>query len=380
MKYHVKEATSDKQLTDFIKLPLRIYKDNACYVPDMEMDIRDSFDIKKNPDLATMKIQPFVAYDEQGQAVGRIAGIINPKANAIWNTSYVRFGMIEFIDDPEVSELLIHAVERWGASHGMTKIQGPMGLTDFDKEGMLVEDFDQVGSMVTIYNPPYYPQHMERMGFEKEADWIQARFDVPKELPPRFARSLKVVNQLYDLHVHQLTRDDINKHGYGERVFDLLNKAYRPLFGFAELSPATCQKFIRQYLPLADLRMIPVVEDAAGNMVAVAITIGSLTNALRKSKGRLLPFGWFHLLKSIKLKHEDKVDMLLVAIDPEFQGMGVNTVIFDHLIRTYNELGFKWAETGPMLEDNMKVLTQWRQLNAVFCKRRRCYGRDIAGA
>lgn len=377
MNYYVKEVKTGKEMNDFVKLPAKIYRDNECYVPDLESDIRDSLDRRKNPNLQMMKLQAFVAYDAQGQTVGRILGIINPHANAIWNTRYVRFGMIEFIDDPEVSRLLIEAVERWGAQQGMTRIQGPMGFTDFDKEGMLVEDFDEVGSMVTIYNPPYYPQHLERMGFEKEADWIQARFDIPKEVPRRITRSLSVVHQLYDLHVRQLTRRDIYKNGYGERIFDLLNRAYRPLFGFAPLSPACVQMLLRQYIPLIDLRMVPVVEDADGRIVAVAITLGSLSQALRKSGGKLLPFGWMHLLGALKFKHEDKVEMLLVAVDPEFHGMGINAVIFDHLIRTYNELGYKWAETGPMLETNTKVLTQWRQLNAHFYKRRRCYGKEL---
>lgn len=377
MNYYVKEVKTGKEMNDFVKLPAKIYRDNECYVPDLESDIRDSLDRSKNPNLQTMKLQAFVAYDARGQTVGRILGIINPQANAIWNTRYVRFGMIEFIDAPEVSWLLIEAVERWGAQQGMTRIQGPMGFTDFDKEGMLVEDFDVESSMVTIYNPPYYPQHLERMGFEREADWIQARFDIPAEPPRRITRSVGVVNELYHLHVHQLTNDDIFKKGYGTRVFDLLNKAYRPLFGFSELSPACVQKFLHQYIPLIDLRMVPVIEDEENNIVAVAITLGSLSNALRKSKGRMLPFGWFHLLKSLKFKHEDKVEMLLVAVDPEFQGMGINAIIFDYLIRTYNELGYKWAETGPMLETNLKVLTQWRQLGAQFCKRRRCYGREL---
>ncbi len=378
MSYYVKEVSNKKEMDDFVRLPCKIYKGNPCYVPDLESDVRDFFDEKKNPDLQTSKVQAFVAYDDQGNIVGRIAGIINEKANATWNTNFVRFGMIEFYDIPKVSQLLIGAVEKWGAFYGMTDIQGPMGITDFDKEGLLVEDFDQVSSMVTIYNHPYYPRHLEAMGFVKQADWVQARFDIPAHLPKRFERSAQVVNEMYDLHIHKLSKKDIFKRGYGQRIFALLNKAYRPLFGFSEMSPETCDKFINQYIPFADLRMIPVVEDKDGNIVATAITIGSLTKALRKSNGKLFPFGWFHILKDLKFKHEDKVEMLLVAVDPDFQGMGINALIFEYLIKVYNELGFTWAETAPMLESNTKVLTQWKQLNTSFYKRRRCYGKNIS--
>lgn len=377
MNYYVKEVSTRKDMDDFVRLPSVIYKDNPYYVPDLESDIRDFFNPKKNPGMQFSKIQAFNAYDDNGDIVGRVAGVINYKANSIWNNKCVRFGMIEFIDNQAVSTLLIEAVEKWGAYNGMTRIQGPMGLTDFDKEGMLIEDFDEIGSMITIYNPPYYPEHMEKLGFEKEADWIQVRFDIPKQLPERFGRVAGLVNEMYDLHVRKLTSTDIYKRGYGQRIFDLLNKAYRPLFGFAELSPEISKKFINQYFPLADLRMIPVIEDNNNRIIAVAITIGSLSHALIKSKGRLWPTGWIHLLKALKIKHEDKVEMMLVAVDPEFQGVGINSLLFVDLIKVYNKLGYKWAETGPMLETNKKVLTQWKSLHPRYYKRRRCFGKDI---
>lgn len=364
-------------MDDFVRLPSVIYKGNSCYVPDLESDTRGFFVKKTNPGLEFSDIQAFNVYDEQHHIVGRVAAMINHRANEIWNTKYVRFGMIEFIDDPEVSALLINAVEQWGAAKGMTKIQGPMGITDFDKEGMLIEDFDEVGSMETLYNPPYYPAHLEKMGFMKEADWIQVKFDVPSELPARFGRVAALVNEMYDLRVRKLTKKEVFDGGYGKKLFDLMNKAYKPLFGFSEISDASVDHYVHEYVPLLDLRMVPVIEDKDGNLVAVAITLGSLTNALRKSKGKLWPTGWIHLLKALKFKHEDKVEMMLVAVDPEFQGMGVNALIFEDLIKVYNEMGFKWAETCPMLEDNLKVLTQWKPLHPQYYKRRRCFGREI---
>lgn len=383
MEYTIKKVTTHQDMEDFIRLPTKIYKDNPCYVPDMESDVRDFFDPTKNPSLRHADVQAFVVYRNQTlskkkdeEIVGRITGIINHKANNIWNTRYVRFGMIEFIDDREVSRLLIEAVEQWGSRFGMSQIQGPMGITDFDKEGMLVEDFDKTGSMVTIYNPPYYPEHLEALGFMKDADWVQVAFDIPKELPPRYSRVAKMVREMNDVYVRKVTRQDI-KNGYGLQVFDLLNKAYRPLFGFAEMDKDVCQQFINQYIPLADLRMFSIVEDSQGRIIAAAITMGSLTNALRRSHGRMLPFGWWHLISAIKLRHEEKVEMLLVAVDPEYQGMGVNALIFEDLIKVYNDLGYRWAETGPMLETNQKVLTQWKPLHPTVYKRRRCFRKAI---
>lgn len=373
MNFSVVKAETAKEINDFINLPKEIYKDCPYYIPDLDLDVRAMLNVKTNPSLKNSIMQLFVAYDLQHKPVGRIVGIINRKANSIWNSKYVRFGMIEFIDREEVSLLLLNAVEEWGRSYGMEKIQGPMGITDFDKEGMLLEDFDQEGSMISIYNPPYYPKHIERLGYEKEVDWLQVKLEIPEQLPERFKRTVSIVRNMYDLKVKKLTRHDVFKGGYAKKIFKLLNEAYKPLFGFSELSQEQCKKILDQYFPLADLRMIPVVEDHDGNVLAVAITIGSLNNALRKSKGRLLPLGWLHLLKSLKFKHEDKVEMLLMAVDPEYQGFGINALIFEYLIPVYNELGYKWAETGPMLEHNLKVQTQWKHLNHQVYKRRRCY-------
>lgn len=375
--YSLVKAEKKQEIDDFVNLPRMIYKDCKYYIPDIDSDVRSMLNRKSNPGLKCSVVQPFVAYDVNHRPVGRVLGIINHKANDIWNTRNVRFGMIEFIDDLCVSQLLLNAVEEWGRSYGMDKIQGPMGITDFDKEGMLVEDFDQEGSMISIYNPSYYPSHMEKLGYVKEVDWLQVRLDIPKQLPDRFIRTAGVVHSLYDLRVRKLTRHDVFKGGYAKKIFRLLNEAYKPLFGFSELSQEQCRKFLNQYYPLADLRMIPVVEDKAGNVLAVAITIGSLNKALKKSKGRLFPTGWFHLIKTLKFKHEEKAEMLLMAVDPRYQGLGINALIFEDLIPVYNQLGYKWAETGPMLEHNLKVQTQWKHIPHKVYKRRRCYYKNL---
>ncbi len=376
-KITITKVSNRHQMNDFIRLPHRLYADCPQYVPDLDSDILDTFNPRKNAGLDYSDIQPFVAYDEKGECVGRIAGIINRRANEKWKTRNVRFGFIEFIDDTDVSEALLKAVETWGQEHSMTHIQGPMGIFDFDKEGMLVEDFDQMGSMITIYNPPYYPRHLEALGYKKEVDWVQVRIDVPQDVPAKYTRVAKLSKEMFGLKVRKLTNDDVYKRGYGRKVFELLNLAYSPLFGYTELTDRQIDDFIRRYIPLVDKRMLPVIEDEKGNLVGVTITMGSLSHALRKSHGRLLPFGWFHLLRALKWKHEDKAEMLLIAVHPDYQGLGVNALFFDDLIPVYNELGYRWAETGPQLEHNVRELSQWKPLNPTLTKRRRCYMKEL---
>lgn len=328
---------------------------------------------RKNAGLDFSDIQPFIAYDEHGNAVGRIVGIINHRANKKWHTKNVRFGFVEFIDDKDVSAALLKAVERWGRERGMDCIQGPMGIFDFDKEGMLVEDFDRIGSMVTIYNPPYYPEHLEALGYEKEVDWVQVSIEVPKDVPDKYARVAELSKEMFGLRSRKLTRADISRRGYGRKVFDLLNVSYSPLFGYTELSDRQIDTYLKRYLPLLDLRMLSVVENEKGELVGVAITMPSLSQALRKSKGRLWPLGWFYLLRALKWRREEKAEMFLVAVRPDYQGLGVNALFFNDLIPVYNRLGFRYAETGPQLEDNVKELSQWKPLHPTFTKRRRCY-------
>ncbi len=371
------KVNTRKAMNDFVDFPKKLYAKCPYYVPDLDMDVRETF--RKKPDNGTSfsELQPFVAYDGQGHCVGRIAGIINHRANTKWKTKNVRFGFIEFIDDPQVSSALLEAVEEWGCEHGMESIQGPMGIFDFDKEGMLVEDFDQLGSMITIYNYPYYPRHLEALGYEKEVDWVQIHVDVPKEVPPKYARVSKLVKEMFGLHIKKLTSKDIYINGYGKKVFNLLNKAYSPLFGYTELLDEQIKEYVNRYFPLIDKRLLPVVENEQGDVVGVAITMNSLSHALQKSRGKLFPFGWFYLLKALKWQREPKAEMLLVAVHPDYQGLGVNALFFDDLIPIYNQCGFKYAETGPQLEDNVRELSQWKPLNPSLTKRRRCYRKQL---
>ena len=377
MKCIVKTVQTKRQMNDFVELPKKIYKGNSCYVPDLERDVRKWFDPKHNPGLQHSDVVPFVAYREDGEPVGRIVGIINRKANEIWKGSCVRFGWIEFVDDTDVSCALLKAVEDWGRSKGMDSIQGPLGISDFDKEGMLVEDFDKPGSAITIYNPPYYPEHMARHGYDKEVDWVQVKLEIPKDVPTRFARVQKLVSDMYGLKVKKLTRDEIFKGGYGRKIFRLLNEAYKQLFGYTPHTDEEADSFVSEYVPMLDLKMLPMVEDDKGNLIACSITMPNIARALQKSGGRLFPFGWYHLLRALKWGHENEAELMLIAVHPEWQALGINSLLFADLVPLFNEKGFRWAETGPMLESNLKVLTQWKVFNHVVHKRRRCFSKEI---
>ena len=374
-KIKVVKVENSRQMGAFVQLPKRLYSGSKFYVPDLDDDIRDMFNSQKNTALKYAEIQAFLAY-RGDKVVGRIAGIINRNANERWGKSYVRFGLIEFEDDIAISDALLKAVEQWGAEHGMTQIQGPMGIIDFDKEGMLVEDFDLMGSMIDIYNPPYYPQHMVQLGYEKEADWLQVRVEIPKEVPAKYARVANLAKEMFGLKVRKISRKEILGEP-GHQVFRLMNEAYAPIFGYSDLTEEMVTDLIKKYIPILDPDLITTVENEKGEMVCAAVTAGSLSNTLRKSNGKLLPFGWVHFLKTLFFKNEDTVNMMLIAERPDMQGLGVNALVFDDLIPIYNRKGYKYAETGPQLEDNVKELTQWKPLNPKMQKRRRCWVKTI---
>lgn len=365
-----------QEMNDFLSVPDIIYAGCGQYVPDMRSDVRSMFTSSEDANERTSEVQPFVAYRGQ-EVVGRVVGVVNKKANNTWKTRNVRFSMIEFIDDPAVSKALLDTVEAWGKAQGMERLQGPMGVTDFDKEGMLVEDFELRGSMTAYYNPDYYPRHMELLGLKKEVDWLQVRINIPQEVPPRYARVAQYAREQIGLTVRKASRREVLRGAYGPKIFKLLNEAYAPIFGFSAFSPKQAQKFLDKYVPLFNMDMIPLVENAEGELVGIAVTMPSLTEALQKSRGRLWPTGWFHLLKALKWQHEDNTEMLLVAVRPDYQGMGVNALFFDDLIPIYNKYGIKWAETGPQLEDNVRELTQWKPLHPEIVKRRRCWMKEI---
>jgi GNAT superfamily N-acetyltransferase len=368
----IKKVSDKKELRTFIRFNYELYKDNPYSVPDLYDDMLNTFSTRKNAAFEFCEADYFLAYKDD-KLVGRVAAIINRRANETWNKKEVRFGWIDFIDDLEVSKALLDTVEKWGKERGMEAMVGPLGFTDMDAEGMLVEGFDQLGTMATIYNYPYYPEHMQRLGLEKEADWVEFKLTVPDKLPEKFVRISEIILQKYKLKIKKLNRKELKEKNYGQRIFDLINEAYAPLYGYSKMTQRQIDQYVKMYLPLIDLRMVSLVENEAGELVAVGISMPSLSEALQKAKGKMLPFGWFHLLKALFIKKPKVLDLLLVGVKPEYQSKGVNALLFYDLVPVYQQMGFKYGESNPELEVNKKVQAQWTAFESVQHKRRRAF-------
>ena len=377
MAISIKKVTSSKELRTFIRFNYELYKHNPYSVPDLLDDMTRTFDPKKNAAFDFCEADYFLAYKDE-KLVGRIAAIINHKANEKWQTKNVRFGWIDFIDDHEVSETLLRTVEDWGRERGMENMHGPLGFTDMDAEGMLVEGFDQLSTMATIYNYPYYPEHMEAYGLQKDVDWVEYKIRIPKEEPAKHKRISELVQRKYGLQIKKYRSSKKIAKEYGQKIFNLVNEAYAPLYGYSPLSQRQIEQYVKMYLPILDLDMVTLVTDSQGELVAVGITMPSLSEALQKAKGKMLPFGWFPLMKALFMKHPDTIDLLLIAVKPEYQNKGVNGLLFSDLIRIYNEKGYKWAESNPELELNEAVQRQWDYFENVQHKRRRAYKKSLS--
>ncbi len=367
-------ATKDA-LKKFVQFGIDHYKGNEYFVPPLLMDDVNTLRPETNPAFDFCEAQCFMAYRD-GKPVGRIAAIINKVVNERTGKNVVRFGFVEFIDDDEVVDALFDAVEKWGKERGMTAITGPLGFTDMDYEGMLIEGFDQLGTMATIYNYPYYPGHMERRGMIKEADWVEYLMPIPSQVPEKHLRIAEIVKKRFNLHVaHVKSRKEL-KDKYGQALFNVINKAYDKLYGYSPLTPRQIDHYIEQYLGLIKLDNVCVIVDGDDNLVGVGISVPSFSRALQKSGGHLFPFGWRHFIKPMYGK-VDTVDLLLVAIDPDYQGKGVNALLFTELIPAFIRMGFKQAESNPELESNENVQKQWEYFERKQHKRRRSYTKNI---
>lgn len=373
MSVEIKRVTTRSDLKRFIRFNYEFYKDNKYSVPDLYDDMLHTFSPKRNAAFEFCEADYFLAYRE-GKIVGRVAAIINHRANEQWDKKTVRFGWIDFIDDQEVSRALIETVKQWGRERGMDTIEGPLGFTDMDAEGMLVEGFDQLSTMATIYNYPYYPVHMERLGLEKSADWVEMKIFVPDEIPEKHKRISDIIARKYNLHIRKLTsKKEVRESGIGHQIFRLINDAYAPLFNFSRMTERQIDQYVNMYVPVLDLRMVSIVENEQNEIVAVGISMASLSEALQKAKGRLFPFGWYYLLKALLWKRPKMLDLLLVGVRPDYQNKGVNALLFTDLIPVYQQLGFEYAESNPELELNEKVQNQWQYFKTEQHKRRRCY-------
>ena len=376
MAVTIKPVKTHKELKQFIRFNYEMYKDNPYSVPDLYEDMLGTLDPKRNAAFEFCDAEYFLAIRD-GEIVGRVAAIINRRANEKWNVNAVRFGWIDFIDDEEVSKTLLDTVEQWGRERGMTQVQGPLRFTDFDAEGMLIEGFDRLSTMATIYNYPYYPVHMEKQGYEKEADWIEFLIKIPNDVPDKIKRIAGMVGKRFELKVTKVSSNRELERRYGQEIFDLVNKCYSPLYGYSPLTSKQIEQYIKMYLPLVNRDMIALITDKNGKLVGVGISIASLAVALQKAKGRLFPFGWFHILKALFIKRPTRLDFLIVAIDPEYQGKGVNAMIMNEIHPNYVKMGFKEVESNPELEENNKVQAQWELFEKEQHKRRRAYKKEI---
>jgi GNAT superfamily N-acetyltransferase len=378
MSVTIKKVESKNDLKKFIRFNYEMYKDNQYSVPDLYSDMVNTFSKEKNAAFEFCDANYFLAYNDKGEIVGRVAALINKRANEKWNKKEVRFGWIDFIDDIEVSSALLKTVEQWGKERGMTHIQGPLGFTDFDAEGMLVEGFDQLSTMATIYNYPYYPKHMEQLGYEKDADWVEFKIYIPDAIPEKHKRISEIIQKKYNLKIKKYTSSKKIAADYGQEIFELMNEAYEPLYGYSPLSQGQIEQYVKMYLPIVDLRMVTLITDQEDKLVGVGISMPSLSEALQKAHGKLFPFGWYYLLKALFMKHRAKMlDLLLVAVKPEYQNKGVNALLFSDLIPVYQQLGFEYAESNPELELNGKVQAQWEYFKTEQHKRRRAFVKEI---
>ncbi len=355
-------------LRRFTKFQIDLYRDNPWYVPPLINDDVNTLDPGRNPAFDFCEAAYFMAYRE-GRPVGRIAAIINRQVNEKQCESNCRFGFADFVDDREVSAALFEAAEKWGRSKGMSAMVGPLGFTDLDHEGMLVEGFEELSTMATIYNYPYYPEHLAALGYTQANEWLEFVMDVPDAIPDKHNRIAEIVKKKFGLRVLKFTSRKKIKEEYGHALFELINEAYAGLYGYSTLTPRQIDYYVEQYISLLNLDLVTLVVDTEGKLVGVGISMQSMSRALQKSRGRLFPFGWYHLLKGLKGRN-DRVDLLLVAVKPEYQSKGVNALLFQDLIPHYRRLGFKWAESNPELADNAKVQSQWEYFSRRQHRRR----------
>ena len=377
----IKKVESKKDMKTFIDFHYDLYEGNEYDVPNLFSDEMNTLSKDKNAAFEFCEAEYYLAYKD-GKLAGRVAAIINHKANNKWGKKSVRFGWIDFIDDREVSKALLDAVEKYGKEKGMEDVVGPLGFTDMDPEGMLTWGFDQLGTMPTIYNYPYYPEHIEALeGFVVDNKYVEFKIMVPDTVPEKYAKIAMMIEKRYNLHVRKLTKKDVFQGGMGQKIFDLINDTYKDLYGYSELSQKQIDQLIKSYLGFLDFNLITCIEDwtdGEHKLIGVGITMPSLAHALRKCRrGRLLPFGWYHVLRAIKQHKTNIVDLLLIGILPEYRAKGANALLFADLIPWYQKYGIEWGETQVELETNAGVQGQWGALTPVMHKRRKCYKKII---
>lgn len=374
------KVNTKSQLKAFINFFYDLYRDCPHSVPYLHDDELKTLRKDRNPAFAFCDADYFLAYRD-GKVVGRVAAIINHRANEYWKSKTVRFGWFDFTDDIDVAKALLSKVAEWGKERGMDVISGPFGFEDMDREGMLVDGFDQLSTMYINYNYDYYPRIMERIGgFEKGNDYVEYKVMVPEVTPPKFARTAALIEKRYGLAVRKYSYHDMKEGGKGRELFAILNATYKDLYGYSQLSTGQIDHLVDEYIRFADLNLVTCVVDTTKDdkMVGFGVSFPSFSEALRKTRdGRLMPFGWWHLLKILKWHRTPVVDLLLIGVLPEYRIKGANALIFNDLIEWYRRYGFQYAVTGPQMETNKGVLSQWQYLDSKLIRRHRIYVKDI---
>ncbi|HHT03548.1 MAG TPA: N-acetyltransferase [Bacteroidales bacterium] len=369
----IEEVKDKKGFNQFLKFPYKLFKDDKMWVPSLIMDEKTTFNKKKNPALEFCDHKIFLAYRGE-EVVGRIVGILNNKANEIWNQKRMRFGWFDYIDDIEVTEALLKAVETWSKEMGMDEVVGPMGFTDMDKEGMMVEGFDVNCPIACYYNPSYYPPLIEKLGYVKEVDWVQYEIPANQPVPEKISKINNLIKAKYNLKIVEgLSKKEIVNQ-YGKKIFHVVNKSFSGLFGYVPLNDRQIDFYIRQYFSFIEPRLVCFIVDDKDDVVAFGVSMPSLSNALRKSKGKLFPFGWYHLLKA--LKDYSYIDLYINGVDPDWQNKGVHSLYYVEMNKRYIELGAKMAIANPQLESN-QASQIWEKYESRIAIRRRAYIKQI---
>ncbi len=369
MTIEIKEVTSKRDLKTFIRFPLKLYEGSPYYVPSMFQDEINCLSKDKNPAFATARARYWLAYKD-GKLAGRIAGMIVPAEEEKWGEKSIRFGWIDFIDDAEVVKSLLAQVEDWGRAEGKISVHGPLGFTDLDREGMLIEGFDEMTTLATIYNYPYYPQRLEELGYGKDVDWLEYEFDISDDrLVGKVAKTAELVAKRYNLHHWRGSRKELLK--IAPQVFDVINESYRHLYGTVPLTKAQVQAYIDQYFGFVIVDLISVIMDENNRAVAFGISFPSFSKALQKNRGYLFPFGFIHMLRA--LKNNNRADLYLVGIRDEYLGKGVNGMVMMDIYNGFVKHGIRYAESNANLEHNLAVQAQWKYFENRQHKRRRCY-------
>ena len=369
MSIEIKEVSGRGDLKKFINFPYNLYEGNKYWVPPLFFDEINTLRRDKNPAFEFCEAKYWLAFRD-GKIAGRIAGIINQKYIEKWNNKYLRFGWIDFIDDERVANALLDTVENWAQSKGMTAVHGPLGFTDMDNEGTLIEGFEELGTLATIYNYPYYPKLLERCSYKKIVDWVEFAVKTPQKVPEiieKIANRVKEKNNLTILKINKAKE----LLPYANEIFEVLNITYKDLYGFVPLSEKQIAMYVKQYFGFIRPEYVPVVLDSKGKVAAFGITMPSLSKALQKARGRLFPFGFFYILRA--MRKNDRADLYLVAVRPDLQDKGVNAILIHEMNKTYLKNKIMEVETNPELESNLKVQAQWKLMEKRQHKRRRCY-------